>query len=1629
MRILILTLSLLTLSFAHAGELEFRTLSAQEGGESFSLQAGIVLTGESDDEYDYERNRRPTASTFDSVDVAAFVRVTPTTKFSISAKRNGFLLVGDFKPGTEYTVTIRSGLTSKEGSRLTKTVTKEVSTGNFSPRFGFKSKARYLPGKMQGNLPWEAVNVDAVEFEVRQVFSQNMHQWLTTGEYANDFVSEALKTVKIPVKNVANQIVRGNFSLQEFDALGQGVFVITAKEPAKVDQQASSSGGEGEDEEGGGHYSSYQKRYDSATVVVTNLTVVAKQSATGAKVWVMDTNDLQPVRGAQVDAVATSNRHLDQCKTSGSTAECTLAWKKMDGPRPYALIVRSGKDLTYVRFEDLTLPNDPYHAGKREYSASSGGFDGYVYSERDLYRPGETVKLAAMVRNSTFEAVPKLPLRWTITNPRGKVVRESVSDTSDMGIARMEYASTAAGDTGRYAVAVTSGKNVLHETSIMIEEFVPERIGLKVTPLKEVNVAAKQVQFGVQANYLFGPPVARGNFKVACFMNPAFKTIPGRADYMTGIFSKEARQPVTLDAKEGNLSDKGATQAVCAMEGNPQQLVEAFQLTAKVDVSEAGSGRATTKFGTAYVANTDTLVGLKLEGSKGRTIRVRGGLFDFKGGIKQNAKATLKARLLNVREHWYYTSGGYDSWRVEEVISPTGVEKTVDVAGGNFEFSIDAGEEWGKWIVRVVDTATGYTADLDAGYIGWYSNDRVKPGMKTPEPSSLKIQLSKSEASPGDKIQAMVEAPFKGRVLFAFETDRTLETYWVDVAKPGQVKIDLTVPEDLPNVYVTAMLLKDPVDGKRFLPARAWGAASVQVVPSAHRLEVKVNHPELNESRKTVTIQLSNKEKAATEYSIAVVDEGILQMTAFKSPEPLKRFFEARAMGVSTVETAGWTVAVNGEPGKTPGGDGAGGAGQKTMPVKLVSYWFPGIKSDSSGKAQVQVPLPAFQGKVRIMAVASAQTRMGSSSTEMTVRDPLVLQSTLPRFLTQGDKFQFPVNITNLSGKEQSVTVEVKVSGLVKLAQTKQTMTVADTKAHAFKFEADVSGVQGLATISVTAVSADGKLKSEEKFHLPVKPAGIEQTIRLTSSANQEVVLASALPQDWRKDYASVEASVSPMPHLNEMSHLEMLLQYPYGCIEQTTSATMPLLAVGDILEWVNPGKVNRSQIKDMVQKGIARVAAMQTASGGFGYWPGDGEPNAWGTAYATYMLLDAKKLGYDVPPQVLKGALDYLESHARNSQYKLVSHTNMHHEVATPLAIYVLAKGGRSVTSELRESVRAYSQVADVQGAYRMHGLNGENYFLLSAAAKLLGDQQSQKALSDGQVYSMQLTGAREGEYSYWSPMRSDGMRLAILEDLAGKHPASDILAQRVASSLSKKGEFYYSTQDVAWSVLALGKRLSGFKKVSQAEYSKITLAVNGKTVNKSFDVAGAPGFQFDGPSALTANLKVQNAPAQAGVFFYLKATGYTQSPPSSAQAKLKIRRNFYKRDGTQIVPSAIPQGETVFVELVVQNESNQKVSNVAIVDRVPAGFEIENPRLGRGENTEWMSEPYKADYLDMRDDRIQVFGDLKANASESVFYSARAVTKGRYTAPAAFVEAMYDPANFDYDQDVAVQIVDAKK
>lgn len=1634
------------------GTLVVNNLSATEGADSFAIHLNLgVQNNPSLTNQNYYQNNSQKIFEFDPISIYDFVTVKPETKFTINFTNSGFVLSGVFKPETEYTVTLRQGLKIKRGPEVAADIVKKVKTGSLRPQIRFSSKARYVPGVLSGNLSFESVNVKAIEISVRQVFSQNLHQWLTTGEYANQYVSEEIKKSTIQISSKKNERYKGVISLDEFNPLGHGIYVITATKKSldsKVTKVNSSfemnpsndhinEGEEPTEPDNEDNYNYRSQASDTASVVVSNLSAIVKWGAKNTlKVWTLKTNDLSPTDDVTVDLYSDSNRKLDSCKTEGRFAECSLKWKDLKSANPYVVVLRSQKDATYIKLSDLAIKNDRFHVGNRDYVQDEHGFDAFVFSGRDLYRPGESVDLSVQVRNKKFEAVHKIPLIWKITNPKGKIVREGSTQTDEFGVSHLAFQTQLSFETGKYKAQVWTGNQELHSASFLVEEFVPERIGLQVKSEQEEYINKAEALFKIEALYLFGPPVVSGSYKASCTLVPAFNKIPQHPEYSTGFYMSELNKAINLEVVTGTTNEKGISQFSCPYQNQiGKKLPVVYELRAKTDIEEAGSSRVTSKTATTIVGSTNALVGLKVEDKQNSLLKIQGGFFDFKGGrIKRST--TLKVRLFRMDQNWNYSYNynGYNNWKVEEIVVPTGIEKTFKVNDSVFEFSLTPPEDWGRWLVRLEDLTTGYTADLNAGYLGWYYDENASGGSSVREPEDLKIEVSKLKLSPGEGFKASFQAPFAGRLLVTLETNTVHESKWVVVEKPGRIEVEFKTPNVLPNFYITGLLLKNPQEGKRFLPARAFGSQSLQVVPADHRMQVHIKAPKLMESRKELKIEISNDQKVETEYTVAVVDEGILQMTNFKSPDPLARFFESRRLGVISSETIGWTMSGVAKGKETPGGDEGKNKNQQNIPVRLVSFFNPLVKSDSSGRAEIKFFIPEFQGKVRIMVVASHKTRMGSADLNVTVRDPLVIQTTLPRFLTQGDKFKFPVALTNTTDKEQKITVSVQTSSEIKVATSQQAQSLAANQMKVLKFPVDVLAASGTADVQIRAQTEDGKISSSESFNLQVRPQGVEQTLHLTYQAGEYADLNKVIPQDWHKDYMKLRATVSNQPFLGSISHLDYLIHYPYGCIEQTTSATLPLLAITDLLKFIDTRAKKTAPIQDMVNKGISRVLSMQTGSGGFGYWPGDSEANLWGTAYATYMLIEAKKLGYEVSAEAIDSALNFMLSYIRAKPFNILN-PYASDSISNPWMLYVLAKGGRQVTAELRQAITqamdklnqnsASQKASNLQVQLQAKDQQGENLFLLAATAKALGDNESlKKIMPNEDLLISEFIGPRDSYYTYWSSLRSDGLRLTLIDDLWPKHQAQQVLTQRIVHSLGKLGG-RYSTQDVAWSVLALGKQARFIDKLQTSELKKMKLFSNGKNVAQGYELDGMPTWTMEG--SLGKNiLTVSNFSAEKkGAWLYVNITGITQTIPKG-KGIFEIERRYLDRLGSEIDSKAIKQGDVLTIHLKFKSKNNIDHRNVAIVDRIPAGFEIENTRLGRGEELSWIDKKtlFEPEYIDIRDDRIQLFGSV--NPEKQFYYSVRAVTPGQFIAPAALIELMYEPESIEYGESASVQITD---
>ncbi len=1582
------------------------------------------------DSYYYDNDNR--GCSLSEATAQEAIRIKPKVKFSVAPSRRGFRVFGDFKRGP-YTLTLAEGTVSEGGGTLMGAWSRGISVPARQPQVRFTSNGRYLPRSAWRNLPLQHLNLSEVTLTVRNVPPENLVFWMSQEyqENADERTSNVLVEKVLPLKATPDALLTTYIDVASLvPANTRGLVEVLVR------------------------YGDYRA---AARILLTDLSLVAKRGgpAPGSQdsgevwVWALGLESTEPLGGAEVTLVKKSGQVVARCTTQGE-AGCQLKVPApgVDSSQPFALVARKGDELTYLKYDELKteiansdVQGEPYR-GEQPYRAS-------VWSDRGVYRPGDTAHVAAVLRGQDSLAPPAgMPVEVHVIDSREREIRKETLKTNAAGVIALDQPFAAFQDTGRYSVRLRVADRDVASYGFSVEEFVPERMKVTAAAKAPGYQQGTAIPVDVEAAYLFGGSAEGSEVELTCRLDPVVFAPKQNTQYTYGLWRQDGGTPrsVTLGQAKGTLDAKGQVLLECPAQPQSGPIKSAARLSAVASVFESGSGRSTIGEATVPVHPEAYYLGLQASTQKVKAntpFTVSGVVVDWRGELLSGGKApkTVELEYLLLEEnygYYYDEDSGYE--RYQRYLRPQREGAvTVKVENGRFSANVLPGRDGAGYLVRARagNTQTDLTVEGDGRYYWWGEGSRVDQTPRPAKPTALELSMP-AKGRVGEALTVKMKAPYRGRVLFTVETDRVIATGWKQV-EPGEVSWSFTPKEYTPNVYVSAFLVKDPhlESAQAFMPDRAFGVGSVSLEPVDYTQAVSVSVPREVRSNDTLTVDVTVEGvEGPTFATVAVVDEGILSLTRFQSPDPLKEVFTRRALGVDTYETVGWALLVPpGGNSSSTGGD-EGGAEGRVQPVKPVALWSGVVEVPASGRLRVPFQLPQYRGAVRVMVVTAGSKRIGRASAQVLVRDPLVLQTTLPRFLTQNDDLQIPVFVTNLSGKAQEVKVTLAAEALAVpglampeglgsplelKGRSEGRAKLEDGKSRTFVFQG--RAVQSVGAARLTVTVEGGGYTSREQLDVPLSPAGPRERRIQQVELAQGTTDVKVLLQGWVPTTERTTVWVTNNPYAKSLQHLSYLVRYPHGCIEQTTSSTRPLLFVSQLVERVDPTLVSTSKVPDMVQSGISRVLSMQTASGGFAYWPGNTEPVAWGTAYATHMLLDARKLKYPVPEDRLDSAIAWMGDELTRTEGRVAQdgHSEQH---AEPYMHYVLAVAGKG------RKARALAMVNGLEAEAKKQPLTGEqqeDLYLLKAALWLSGDRRYERDLRNPDVSN--VTDERKNSWSFYSDRRRRGLMLSTFQDLFGDAPEGEPLARMVATALQSRTSAYYSTQELVWGITGLGKRLQG----SATTFTPPTLTVAGKAVTP---VAEKDARVSDRTWALAraserASLSLDLKEKGGGsVYLILNSEGVRTTPEVKAGGKgLTLKRTWRTLDGTALDLKATPVklADLIYVELAVTNTTGERVQNIALVDRLPAGWEIENARLGRGGGVDWADTEslWAPDYVNVRDDRMEAFGALAAGETKKVVYAVRAVTAGSFTLPSAEAEAMYDSSLWARDAAGTVQVV----
>ncbi|MBI4833612.1 MAG: hypothetical protein HY811_02165 [Planctomycetes bacterium] len=1518
-----------------------------------------------------------------SPDVAAdFISIEPPVKFLVEEHyyENNLALHGEFNPSSVYKLTFAKGLTALNNMVLTEDVSRIVEIPDCPRNISFKSNGIYASLKGNLILPIVSMNNDSIVVKAERVYPNNVIHFARNfrEEYSSivDFSYE-IAEVNIPIKSEKNKAVEIPLDLKAL--LGDK---LTGPTVIKV------------------YNSEYKWDSQRKLILVTDLGVCVKKSGNDFLVWVNSLSDVQPVEGAIVSVYNRKNQVILEGKTArdGIMHFMEVDWAKDN--EPYIVIVTHGDDMSYLKLEQCKLSDTDFDVGGRSYL--SKGYEAYLYTDRGVYRPGEEMHLRAIVRSANNELPAGLPLELQIEKPDKRPLRRLKAVLSDFATVEFGFTIPDYAPTGYYTTSlyIPGESKPIGYCSFSVEEYMPVRLKAEVKAPAERFHTGETITFTVKSNYLFGQPASGLNVSANYTVKPDNYQPPDNAlwkDYTFGDQTKgftnikEKIAPLKLGANgEGSFAIKV-----------PEKLQppSGLLLTVYATVKEVG-GRGVTTGTRIRMDPYPYYIGLKQASEvAGSGIRFEAIAVTPEGKLISGEKA-LNIVLKKVVWNTVLKKSSGDRYRYESVRTEVDVGKPqmITTDDGKIEFTLNP-EESGSYIVRVSGPKDNVVTALEfynspQGYLAW--------SMEKPE--QIDLVPDKGLYQVGEVAKVLVKSPCSGQMLVFVESDRVLSSQSIQL-DGNTAELRIPIGEGFaPTVYCSVTVVKGVEKGGIWSAHRAYGVVPLNVDAPGNRLKVSLEIP--NEivplTKLTIPITVKNEkgEGVEAEVVIAALDEGICLLTDFKNPDPYSFFFAKKRLSTEMFDF--YSLLLPEYEKKNVGSDSEeGGSGEPGLMqsllnpinakrVKSVALWSGTVKTNPDGTGEIVFDVPEFIGSLRLMVVAVTRDKYGCDSRNLLVRRPFIISSSLPRFLSTGDSFSAPLTLYNNIASETSALIRISVDGPLGLAGANETSVIVPPNGQqTIYFTFNASDSPGVSHITFSAQVNGETLKEETE--LPVRPLAPPVQFVGSGSIPAGKSAVFSFPSGLMSGTDTYTLNFSVQPSLRLGGAINYLLHYPYGCVEQTASGTFPLLYLADIAKQTMPNCFIKQEVAEYVQSGIYRLLSMQTFNGGLSMWPGGTTPYEWGSVYGAHLLVEAKKNGYSVPEKELKALINYLKELVKMSR-------SSRDEESDNLSIkayahFVLALAGEPEIN-LMKTLRNYWDKLPVYSRYQ-----------LASALALAGEP---KALSELIGTPVPEPGKRQDTGGILaSPVRETAIILSVLADTAPESAAIPILVNRLNQAM--ENGCWYNTQENAFALLALGKYAHAQANIVNDFTAEVRF--DGKEI-ASFAHKESPSLDIlsGGGKEITVSVK-----GEGRLYYYWTAQGVPLSKKVDEDDKgLKIRRSFLSTDGKQLAPGQFKSGEIVIVQLIIESPDNR--DNVAVVDALPAGLEIENPRLVTSEQTEWMSSAREnklfPDRVEMRDDRLILFTDLPGSKSMCYYYVTRAVTAGKFMLAPVNAFCMYQPS-----------------
>lgn len=1518
------------------------------------------------------------------------------------------------------TLVVEKGIKNMAGKPIPKAYREEITFDMPKPEVRLVGNGVILPRSQSLPFTFETLGLKAVDVRVIRIQENNVHQFLQVNQLNGrdelKRVGQVIAREKITFEDQLNlsSWTRHSLDLSKLINPAPGAIyeVALGFQPGDIlyGCETIEGGGEGEpevdmlavserwNEPGWGEYDYYyydweerdnpchrayynNNRVVQRNVLSSDLGLIAKSGPKGTQITVTDIHTTNPMEGVAL----TVYDYQQQIIATATTNADGHAFPELDR-KPFLLVAQSGEQRGYLRVDDgSSLSISRFAVDGATYQE---GLKGFIYGERGVWRPGDDIHLTFMLEDQEQKLPANHPVVFELTDPRGQRVHREVRTEGLNGFYVFPVSTQPDAPTGNYAARVKVGGATFYK-NVKVETILPNRLNIDLRFDREALIAGTDATNGtLRVNWLHGAPGSNLKAEVIATLSRKSTRFDTYQDFNfddpVRLFDSEE-----FTVFEGQLSASGEARIPATISTDyaaPGMLNALFRTRA----FEPGGGFSTDVMRIDYHPYP-VYVGVKApETDSWRQVLPTGEdqtleIVTLDPAGRPVNRNNLKLTLYKLDWRWWWDRSHDDISNYQGKVYSDPVQRaTLRTVEGKASWTFNIAEEdWGRYLVRIEDPSghiTGQVIYLD--WPGWAGRTR---GGANEGASMLNFTADKDRYKVGEQVTLNIPTGYDGRALVSIERGtEVIASHWVN-ARQGMTTFSFEATEAMtPNVYAHVTLLQPHAQTRNDLPIRMYGVIPITVEDPRTFLRPVITMDKEIEPNSTFEVRVSEAEGAPMTYTLAVVDEGLLNLTRFNTPDPHEAFFQKEALMVKTWDVFDEVVGAYGGEIKSllsiGGGMEEGAVEENSQNRFKPVVKFLGPFFLEKGKSQTHtLDMPNYVGAVRTMVIAGQEGAYGFAEQQTPVKKDLMVLGTLPRVLGPGETLRLPVTVFAMEDRIKQVQVSVETNEALKLnGNGRQTLTFDRPGDQVSGFEMEVQALPGQGHVRIVARSGNTQAEYETDIEIRIPNPPVTEVFAQRLEAGQS----------WTHNYQplGIEGTnaftleVSAVPPLNLGRRLKYLIRYPYGCLEQTISSVFPQLYLASLMDLSDTQK---REIQGNLQAALKRLQRFQLRDGGFSYWPGARSASVWSSNYAGHFLLEAQNMGFRLPDGMLDNWLAYQQSTANSWSVQRTDWSYQPHVLTQAYRLFLLSLAGKpeiGAMNRLRQESNMYI---------------GAQWYL-AAAYHLAGQRKIASKIAD--KLDLNVPDYQEMSYTYGSRVRDQAIILQALSVMDRKEQAATLVDQ-ISGQLSD--ERWMSTQSTAYSLIAMADYIGRTRTGDDRLAFSYQLGKSNPTSVSSRHVL----WQLT-PETVQAQPVTFTNSGQQALFLRVVSEGIPlQGDTRTIEQGLALAISYQTPNGQSVDPARLPQGQEFIASVTVSNTGNRNYQELALNQIFPSGWEIFNTRL--------YDEAQAGDrptYQDLRDDRVYTFFDLPRGKSKTFKVRLSASYPGKYYLASTAVEAMYD-------------------